>query len=191
MCSDVLRYSQMFSFDHRCFWIFSWYSIDVLLMFSRCSLDVLRMFAGFFQDVFRMLQKQRQRQLRYDQINLQDVFKRKRVWSAWLILVLEVEITPRVDISQLFMIYFLFWMIYDDEPFSLYWKEIGRCQKSKLVFLIFFRYWYWGRRIESKFCFNDCFEFSLKRIVKKGGGNFDWETLALEMRARSFPINFS
>ena len=160
-------------------------------MFSRCSLDVLRMFAGFFQDVFRMLQKQRQRQLRYDQINLQDVFKRKRVWSAWLILVLEVEITPRVDISQLFMIYFLFWMIYDDEPFSFYWKEIRRCQKSKLVFLIFLRYWYWGRRIISKFCFNDCFEFSLKRIVKKGGGNFDWETLALEMRARSFPINFS
>ena len=48
-------YSQMFSDDHRCFWIFSRYSIDVLLMFSRCSLDVLRMFAGFFQDVFRML----------------------------------------------------------------------------------------------------------------------------------------
>ena len=55
MCSDVLRCSQMFSDDHRCFWIFSRYSIDVLLMFSRCSLDVLRMFAGFFQDVFRML----------------------------------------------------------------------------------------------------------------------------------------
>ena len=55
ICSDVLRCSQMFSDDHRCFWIFSRYSIDVLLMFSRCSLDVLRMFAGFFQDVFRML----------------------------------------------------------------------------------------------------------------------------------------
>ena len=55
MCSDVLRCSHMFSDDHRCFWIFSRYSIDVLLMFSRCSLDVLRMFAGFFQDVFRML----------------------------------------------------------------------------------------------------------------------------------------
>ena len=53
--SDVLRCSQMFSDDHRCFWIFSRYSIDVLLMFSRCSLDVLRMFAGFFQDVSRML----------------------------------------------------------------------------------------------------------------------------------------
>ena len=52
MCSDVLRCSQMFLDDHRCFWIFSRYSIDVLLMFSRCSLDVLRMFAGFFQDVF-------------------------------------------------------------------------------------------------------------------------------------------
>jgi len=45
MCSDVLRCSQMFSDDHRCFWIFSRYFIDVLLMFSRCSLDVLRMFA--------------------------------------------------------------------------------------------------------------------------------------------------
>ena len=55
ICSDVLRCSQMFSDDHRCFWIFSRYSIDVLLMFSRCSLDVLRMFAGFFQDVFIML----------------------------------------------------------------------------------------------------------------------------------------
>ena len=40
----------MFSDDHRCFWIFSGYSIDVLLMFSRCSLDVPRMIAGFFQD---------------------------------------------------------------------------------------------------------------------------------------------
>ena len=50
MCSDVLRCSQMFSDDHRCFWIFSRYSIDVLLMFSRCSLDVPRMIAGFFQD---------------------------------------------------------------------------------------------------------------------------------------------
>ena len=55
ICSDVLRCSQMFSDDHRCFWIFSRYSIDVLLMFSRCSLDVPRMFAGFFQDVFRMI----------------------------------------------------------------------------------------------------------------------------------------
>ena len=51
ICSDVLRCSQMFSDDHRCFWIFSRYSIDALLMF----IDVLRMFAGFFQDVFRML----------------------------------------------------------------------------------------------------------------------------------------
>ena len=48
ICSDVLRCSQMFSDDHRCFWIFSRYSIDVLLMFSRCSLDVPRMIAGFF-----------------------------------------------------------------------------------------------------------------------------------------------
>ena len=40
----------MFTDDHRCFWIFSRYSIDVLLMFSRCSLDVARMIAGFFQD---------------------------------------------------------------------------------------------------------------------------------------------
>ena len=48
---DVLRCSQMFSNDYKCFWIFSRYSIDVLLMFSRCSLDVLRMFAGCFQDV--------------------------------------------------------------------------------------------------------------------------------------------
>jgi len=58
ICSDVLRSSQEFSDDHRCFWIlhrYSRYSIDVLLMFSKCSLDVLRMFAGFFQDVFRML----------------------------------------------------------------------------------------------------------------------------------------
>lgn len=50
--SNVLRCSQMLSDDHRCFWIFSRYSIDVLLMFSRCSLDVPRMFAGFFQEVF-------------------------------------------------------------------------------------------------------------------------------------------
>ena len=55
MCSDVLRSSQMFSDDHRCFWILSRCSVDVLLMFSRCSLDVLRMFAGFFQDIFPML----------------------------------------------------------------------------------------------------------------------------------------
>ena len=47
ICSDVLRCSQMFSDDHRCFWIFSRYSIDVLLMFSRCSLAALRTFAGF------------------------------------------------------------------------------------------------------------------------------------------------
>ena len=51
MFSDV----QMFSDDHSCFWIFSRYSIDVLLMFSICSLDVPRMFVGFFHDVFRML----------------------------------------------------------------------------------------------------------------------------------------
>ena len=55
MCSEVLRCSQMFSDDHRCFWIFFRYSKDVLLMFSRCSLDVLRMFAGFLQDIFRVL----------------------------------------------------------------------------------------------------------------------------------------
>ena len=47
---DVLRCSQMFSDDHRCFWIFSRYSIDVLLMFSRCSQDICRIFPGFFQD---------------------------------------------------------------------------------------------------------------------------------------------
>ena len=46
----MLRCSQMYSDDHRCFWIFSRYSIDVLLMFSRCSLDVPRKIAGFFQD---------------------------------------------------------------------------------------------------------------------------------------------
>ena len=45
----------MLSDDHICFWIFSRYSIDVLLVFFKCSLDVSRMFAGFFQDVFRML----------------------------------------------------------------------------------------------------------------------------------------
>ena len=50
MCSDVLRCSQMFSDDHRCFRIFSRYSKDVLLMFSRSSLDVPRMFEGCFQD---------------------------------------------------------------------------------------------------------------------------------------------
>ena len=54
MSSDVLRCSQMLSDDQRCFWIFSRYSVDVLLMFSRCSLDVPRMFAGFFQDVRRI-----------------------------------------------------------------------------------------------------------------------------------------
>ena len=53
MCSDVLRCSQMFSDDHRCFWIFSRYSIDVLLMFSRCSLDVLRMFERIFPGCFQ------------------------------------------------------------------------------------------------------------------------------------------
>ena len=53
MCSDVLRCSQMFSDDHRCFWIFSRYSIDALLMFSRCSLDVPRMFAEFFPGCFQ------------------------------------------------------------------------------------------------------------------------------------------
>ena len=31
MCSDVLRCSQMFSDDQRCFWIFSRYSIDWLI----------------------------------------------------------------------------------------------------------------------------------------------------------------
>ena len=46
MCSDVLRCSQMSSDDHRCFWSFSRYSIDALLLFSRCSLDVVRMFSG-------------------------------------------------------------------------------------------------------------------------------------------------
>ena len=50
MCSDVLRCSQIFSDDHRCFWIFSRYSIDVLLMFSRCSQDVCRIFPGCFQN---------------------------------------------------------------------------------------------------------------------------------------------
>ena len=50
ICSDVLRCSQMYSDDHRCFWIFSRYSIDVLLMFSRCSQDVCRIFPGCFQD---------------------------------------------------------------------------------------------------------------------------------------------
>ena len=50
MCSDVLRCSQMFSDDHRCFWIFSRYSIDVLLMFSRCSQDICRIFPGCFHD---------------------------------------------------------------------------------------------------------------------------------------------
>ena len=53
ICSDVLRCSQMFSDDHRCFWIFFRYSIDVLMMLSRCSKGVLRMLAGFFQDVSR------------------------------------------------------------------------------------------------------------------------------------------
>ena len=50
MCSDVLRCSQMFLDDHRCFWIFSRYSIDVLLMFSRCSQDVCKIFPGCCQD---------------------------------------------------------------------------------------------------------------------------------------------
>ena len=50
MCSDVLRCSQMFSDDHRCFWIFSKYSINVLLMFSRCSQDVCKICPGYFQD---------------------------------------------------------------------------------------------------------------------------------------------
>ena len=40
-------FPEMFSDDHKCFWIFSKCFIDVLLMFSRCSLDVLLMFAGF------------------------------------------------------------------------------------------------------------------------------------------------
>ena len=55
---DVLKSSQIFTDvtdDHRCFWIFSRYFVDVLLMFSRCSLDVLMVLTGFFQDVFRML----------------------------------------------------------------------------------------------------------------------------------------
>ena len=49
-----LRCAQMFSDVHRCvqmitdvFWIFSWYSIDVILMFSRCSLDVQRILHDF------------------------------------------------------------------------------------------------------------------------------------------------
>ena len=50
ICSDVLKCSQMFSDDHRCFWIFSRYSIDVLLMFSRCSQDICRIFPGCFHD---------------------------------------------------------------------------------------------------------------------------------------------
>ena len=47
----------MFSDVHMCFpmitdvfFIFSRYSIYVLLMFSRCILDVLRIFPGCFQD---------------------------------------------------------------------------------------------------------------------------------------------
>ena len=44
MCS---RCAQMYSDDHRCFWLFSRY--------STCSLNVLRIFTGFFQDVFGML----------------------------------------------------------------------------------------------------------------------------------------
>ena len=40
----------MFSDGHGCFWIFSRYSIDVLLMFSKCSLDFPRMLTGFFHD---------------------------------------------------------------------------------------------------------------------------------------------
>ena len=43
ICSDVLRYVQMFSDDHRCFWIFTRYSRDVLLIFSRCSQNVALM----------------------------------------------------------------------------------------------------------------------------------------------------
>ena len=53
MCSNVLRCLQMFSDDHRCFWIFSRCSIDVLLMFSTCSLAALRMFEGFFPGCFQ------------------------------------------------------------------------------------------------------------------------------------------
>ena len=34
MCSDVQRRSKMFSDDHRCSWIFSRCSLDVLLMFK-------------------------------------------------------------------------------------------------------------------------------------------------------------
>ena len=47
---EIPRCAPMVSDDHRCFWIFSRYSIDVLLMLSRCFLDVPRMFAGCFQD---------------------------------------------------------------------------------------------------------------------------------------------
>ena len=48
MCSDVLRCSQMFSDDHICFWIFSRYSINVLLMFPGCLQDFSRMSSGCF-----------------------------------------------------------------------------------------------------------------------------------------------
>ena len=54
MFSDVLScfmiFSQMFSDDHRCFWILSRYSIDILSMSSRCSQDVCRTFPECFQD---------------------------------------------------------------------------------------------------------------------------------------------
>ena len=56
---DVLKSSQIFTDvtdDHRCFWIFSRYFVDVLLMFSRCSLDVLQMFSGCLQDFSRIFQ---------------------------------------------------------------------------------------------------------------------------------------
>ena len=43
-------FPEMFSDDDRCFWIFYWYYIDVLLKFSRCSQDVCRIFPGCFQD---------------------------------------------------------------------------------------------------------------------------------------------
>ena len=47
MFSDVHR---CFGHDHRCFWIFSRYSVDVLLMLSRCSQDVWMIFLGCFQN---------------------------------------------------------------------------------------------------------------------------------------------
>ena len=72
MFSDVLRCSQMFSDEHRCFWIFSRYSIDVLLMFSRCSQDVCRIFPGCFQDALMGL---------VGLVEFDDHFKYGLLWS--------------------------------------------------------------------------------------------------------------